>query len=369
MLRLGFSCIWGRSPKATWSHIPWNLRENLRQQCTVEDIDLSYPVFADKVLRRLHVPWPPRYNEIRLSRAERALDIDAVLEIGDIGATRSPFFTFQDLSNDMILHLGEDVAMKYQYQHLTKSRIMEMRDRQRLIYDRAAGLIAMSEWFGRSLTSLSGVPPEKVHVVYPGSTATGQPSEPSAARRLNGPRQRLLFVGRNFERKGGQETVAALAILRRDVDPRIQLTIAGPETWPMDGPIPEGVNFVGAIPPDQVAALYDQHDVFVLPSRFEAFGIVFVEALSYGLPCVGRDDFAMPEIIFPGVNGDLVTSESPEELATAIAALLVNDEIFAATQRRSVETAKYFTWRRAAAQTIAAITGTEPPANPLPTIF
>lgn len=121
MLRLGFSCIWGRSPKATWSHIPWNLRENLRQQCTVEDIDLSYPVFADKVLRRLHVPWPPRYNEIRLSRAERALDIDAVLEIGDIGATRSPFFTFQDLSNDMILHLGEDVAMKYQYQHLLVS--------------------------------------------------------------------------------------------------------------------------------------------------------------------------------------------------------------------------------------------------------
>ena len=369
MLRLGFACGWERPPEATWSHIPWQLRAGLRDACEVKDIDLTFPELPRMALRLAHARrrnerivslWqhgtPAQIiNETRLSRAERLLDVDAVLEIGDIGATRSPFFILQDLSYDLLLEVSGDAAIEHQFPTLSKKRIAALRDRQRALYDKAEGIIALSEWFGRSLTSLSGVPQEKVHVVYPGSTATGAPSKAASTRRREGPRRRLLFVGRDFARKGGAETVAALAILRRDVDPQIQLTIAGPTTWPMDGAVPDGVNFVGYAPPERVAALYEEHDVFVLPSRFEAFGIVFVEALSRGLPCIARNDFAMPELVHPGVNGALVNSESPEELATAVAKLLVDDEVFAETQRRSAEAAAFYAWRRAAEQTVAAV--------------
>jgi glycosyltransferase involved in cell wall biosynthesis len=369
MLQLGFVCEWERRPEATWSHTPWMLRASLREICEVRDIDLTFPELPRKVLRlayarrrngRISSLWKhgipaQSINAIRLSRTDRSIDVDAVLEIGDIGATRSPFFILQDLSYDLLLEVSDDAAINHQFPTLSKKRIAALRDRQRALYEKAEGIIALSDWFGRSLTSLSGVPHEKVHVVYPGSTSIGAPSEAASIRRWEGPRRRLLFVGRDFARKGGAETVAALAMLRRDVDPTIQLTIAGPAKWPMDGGVPDGVNFVGNVPPEQVSALYDEHDVFVLPSKFEAFGIVFVEALSRGLPCIARNDFAMPELVHPGVNGALVNSESPDELATAIAGLLVDDAVFAETQRRSADAAAFYTWRRAAEQTVAAI--------------
>jgi len=67
------------------------------------------------------------------------------------------------------------------------------------------------------------------------------------------PRRRLLFVGRvnhdfDFYAKGGDLVLATLALLRRDHDPRITLTVAGPENWPVPGSPPDGVPFLGSLP-------------------------------------------------------------------------------------------------------------------------
>jgi glycosyltransferase involved in cell wall biosynthesis len=105
-----------------------------------------------------------------------------------------------------------------------------------------------------------------------------------------------------------------------------------------------------------VATLLDEHDVLVVPSKFEAFGIIFVEALSRGVPCVARNEFAMPEIVHPGVNGALLDACTPEEIATAVAELLADDEVFARTEKERAETAAFFSWRRTAEETVAAIT-------------
>lgn len=369
MLKLGFSCVWDRPPQATWSHTPWNLRAALRDTCEVTDIDLTFPKVLGQVLRacyarpvngRLTSNWgsamPAKYiNARRLTRTARRADVDAVLEIGDIGVTESPFFTYQDLTLDLVVDVADNAALRYQFSEISKGRLKALLERQYAIFEKATGIIAMSKWCGDSLTQLSGLPKDKVHVVYPGITAIGQPSDESIIRRRDTPRKRLLFVGSDFLRKGGAETLAAFEILRRDFDANLKLTIAGPSTWPMNRAVPEGVTFLGRIPPRDVATLYDQHDLFVMPSRFEAFGIVFIEALSYGLPCVGRDAFAMPELVYPGINGELVRSESPDELATTIASVLSNDAIFAETERRRTAVARFFTWRRAAEQTVAAI--------------
>lgn len=97
------------------------------------------------------------------------------------------------------------------------------------------------------------------------------------------------------------------------MDPNITVTIAGLPRWPLSGAIPDGVNFLGQLPLAEVASLYDCHDLLVMPTRVEGFGFVFLEALSRGLPCIGRDDFAMPEMIRPGLNGALLSKDDPEE--------------------------------------------------------
>src|SRR5688500_9821465 len=155
------------------------------------------------------------------------------------------------------------------------------RARQLGIYAKAAGVIAMSRWLADSLVNDTGLPRDKVHVVHPGLVAGN--SGPLAERPT--PRRRLLFIGRTFASKGGDIALKALALLRDQVDPRITLTIAGPPAMPA-GEVPEGVNFLGALPSREIAKLYDTHDLFVLPTRIEGFGIVFAEALARGLPCI-----------------------------------------------------------------------------------
>ena len=95
--------------------------------------------------------------------------------------------------------------------------------------------------------------------------------------------------------------------------------------------------------------LYDTHDLFVMPSRLEGFGIVFAEALSRGL-AVRRDAnaFAMPEMIEPGRNGALVDSLDPVELASVVADTLADDDLYRECWARRKAVADHFTWERMA---------------------
>jgi glycosyltransferase involved in cell wall biosynthesis len=162
-----------------------------------------------------------------------------------------------------------------------------------------------------------------------------------------------LFVGKDFTRKAGDQVVAALAILRAEVDPLITLTVLGPDEWPLPGPPPPGVRFLGRLAIDQVAAVYDEHDVFVMPSRFEAFGIALAEALVRGLPCVARHAFAMPEIIRPGDNGELIHGDDPTELAGALARVLADQAMFRRVAEQATDTLRHYCWPRAAQDILA----------------
>ena len=156
-----------------------------------------------------------------------------------------------------------------------------------------------------------------------------------------------MFVGTTFLVKGGDLLLAAFEILRRRHEDAT-LTIIGPQAWPMAGLIPEGVQFMGRVGPEQLSQIYEQHDLLVVPSRLEGFGKVFVEALSHGLPCIGRRAFAMPDLIQPGINGDLVESDDPAELAARIEAVLGNEEIYRSCDAMRGDVMARFNWDRAA---------------------
>ena len=107
-------------------------------------------------------------------------------------------------------------------------------------------------------------------------------------------------------------------------------------------------------------SLYASHDVLTLPSRFEPFGIAFVEALARGIPCVARDDFAMPELVRHGDNGALVKDDDPVALARAISDVLRDPGIFERCEAQREEVARRYSWdfvAREMASHIAAAVG------------
>ncbi len=132
---------------------------------------------------------------------------------------------------------------------------------------------------------------------------------------------RALFVGRDFARKGGRELLAAWAQVRRAL-PHARLTVVGPPRAP-DGADLAGVDWLGAVESQtELRRLYEEASVFVMPSLFEPWGHVFLEAMGCGLPCIGAAHCAMPEIIADGETGLLVPPGEVEPLAAALERLL-----------------------------------------------
>ena len=390
---IGYACCWEPIPERTWSGSASNLREELRQTADVVDIGVQFPRFSRTALKAVHTRYrggrlTTTWSYSRLTDAyvirslQRGLSknfgsrrCDAVLMIDALAVVPEPFFVYYDSSWDALISSADSPDRYAALRLLTPANMARCRDRHLAVYERATGVIAMSHWLARSLIEQSGLPPEKVHVVHPGCSAgrmvqsrlqADSVNEPggSKSRLLREPaahRRKLLFVGRMYEkhdfyRKGGDLVVAALGILRRDYDPDITLTVVGMEKWPLPGDPPDGVDFRGVLPPGKVGELYNDHDLFVMPSRSEPFGIVFVEALSSGMPCVARNAYAMPEIVTPGISGALISRDDEHELAAAIASVLADDELYKKCYERAPAIAAYFSWERTARDIIQIIT-------------
>lgn len=372
-LRLGYIARWERDRARTWSGTALAFRDALAARSRVVDLGVHYralPVWLLKALnaRRADGRWVSTWKQSRLmdryctwDLARRGTDeLDMIVQIGDLVLPDSPYSLYQDMSYDALLQLYDwDTERALHFPGLTRDAILRRRERQREVYERASLIFAMSQWFAAALERWSEVDPAKIRVLHPGTHLPTSSSPASVDDRLTGsPRRRLLFVGRDFEAKGGDLVLAALAALRRDHDPDTTLTIAGPAAWPGPNGVPPGVDFVGPVSREKVAELLQRHDLFVMPSRFEGFGIVFAEALSFGVPCIARDDFAMPEMIRDGENGGLVRGDDVAELADKIVSVLTDDPIYEAVHREAPQVRAHFSWDRAGDEAISEIAST-----------
>jgi alpha-maltose-1-phosphate synthase len=186
-------------------------------------------------------------------------------------------------------------------------------ERERDTYERAMAIATFSELVRRSLLDDYGVDPARVHVVGAGANIVPGAEEP--VREDDG--RTLVFVGKDgWRRKGGPVLLRAFAILRR-ARADLRLLIAGP-TEPIEaGP---GITNLGLVPFEAVDRLLSQATLFVLPTLREPFGIAFLDAMLWKVPCVGTQVGAVPEIL--GDAGVCVPPADAEALAAAIGALL-----------------------------------------------
>lgn len=206
---------------------------------------------------------------------------------------------------------------------------------EREIYAAASTVFVRSTHVARSLAEDYSVDPATVVLAYAGpnaDVADGRLADPAAS-------QGVVFVGVDWERKGGPELVEAFVAARRD-HAAATLTVVGCEPAAV-----EGMRVLGRVPLAEVSAALSEAGVFCLPTRVEPFGVAVVEAMRHGLPVVGTAVGAVPDLVEDGVNGALVPPGDTEALADALRRLLADPDLRRTAGERSREiAADRYTW-------------------------
>lgn len=166
------------------------------------------------------------------------------------------------------------------------------------VFAAATGITCFSQFVRRSVIEDYGVPEEKVTTIYP---ATRLSSFAGIKRRYTAADPiRLLFVGNDFVRKGGEDL---LAVFKEGVGAECELDIVSND--PIDVAGVPGARLHKGIRPysEELIRLYSAADIFVMPTHEDCLGHVFVEAMAAGLPTVGSTVMAVPEVVRDGSTG------------------------------------------------------------------
>jgi glycosyltransferase involved in cell wall biosynthesis len=183
------------------------------------------------------------------------------------------------------------------------------------IYHRAAALVTWSNWVKQSLVQDYGVNPDKVKVIPPG-IHLGQWT-PSLKEVGKGNPLRLLFVGADFERKGGYDLLEAF---RQGLGDFCELDIVTKdETICSQGPVRVHRGLTPNSPILQ--QLFADADIFVFPTLGDTNAVAVLEAMASGLPVVTTNVGALAEEVEDGVTGFLVPTNDPGAIVTAIRSL------------------------------------------------
>lgn len=186
----------------------------------------------------------------------------------------------------------------------------------RQVFQRSAAVVGWSNWVRDSLVEEYGVSPGTARVIAPGVDLHRW--SPRSEPRSPGP-VRMLFVGGDFERKGGRDLIecfrrlpagaAELHVVTRTPVSEVGVTV-----------------HTGLVPNShEILALYRSCDLFVLPTHGEAFGIAAAEAAASGLPIVATAVGGLPDIVDEGTSGYLVAAHDVDALTDRVRTLVADE--------------------------------------------
>jgi type III pantothenate kinase len=160
-----------------------------------------------------------------------------------------------------------------------------------------------------------------------------------------------LYVGRiEPEQKGLEDLLRAMALISSP--DALSLRVVG-EDWggerrlrdlARDLGITRRIAWTGSVSEEAKRTEYAAADLLVLPSRFEPFGIVLLEAMAAGLPVVATRVGGIPEVVVDGITGRLVPPRDPAALAEALQALASDPSLRSRLGRSGQERAQAFSW-------------------------
>jgi glycosyltransferase involved in cell wall biosynthesis len=204
----------------------------------------------------------------------------------------------------------------------------------RAIMQRARKVTVWSEWAKSSLVRDYLVPADAIVVIPPGTTIANFPDKGARGARRDGP-MRILFVGGDFVRKGGD---LLLDVFRRQLRPSCELhLVTGADVPPGDG-----VHVYRGMKPHspELLRLYADADVFALPSRGDCLAVVLAEAMASSLPIVTTRVGAHAEAVREGESGFVIDVDDVRALQDRLQRLAKSPELRARMGRASRKVAE-----------------------------
>jgi len=231
----------------------------------------------------------------------------------------------------------------------------------------ASVVVYSSQWAADAAVESNPAIGHKVSVIPFGANLEESPAPP-VDRRSPSATIKLLFLGVKWEDKGGPIAYAALQALKRQGYPT-QLVVCGCEPPPeLNDPDLLREGFLDKNDPEQAARLADHlrtADLLILPTRFEAYGIVCCEAAAYGLPVLATRTGGIPTIVEEGSTGYLFGLDEPgEAYAERIIGLVKAPELYQAMRTKA--RARYehtLNWRAFVNTLMAVVQSALPTSN------
>jgi glycosyltransferase involved in cell wall biosynthesis len=229
------------------------------------------------------------------------------------------------------------------------------------VLNRAARILAVSQFTKKDILRLFQIPDERVEVVYNAIDERFRMGHASDAdRQFIAERYQtnypfLLYAGRISPHKNVNRIIEAFSALKTELEkedkfPELKLIIIGDEVsrhpdlrrTVIKSGVQNDVRFLGFVPIEVLRTFYDVAKVFVFPSLYEGFGLPPLEAMSHGTPVVTSNTSSLPEVV--GNGAVMVNPENVFEIMRAIHRVLVDQAMREKLKQRGYEQVQRFSW-------------------------
>jgi len=249
-------------------------------------------------------------------------------------------------TNVPIVHIGDTTVVNSRNYHKALSNLFDFSWRETLEIEqmglrKSSFLVYCSEWASLSAINDYKIPSGKVFTIPFGANLDTPPSRESLLNKKKTNTCNLLFMGVSWINKGGPIAYDAFIELNKmGIDATLTVCGCVPPAELKHEKL-KIVPFIDKNVPDgfkQFSALFMQADFFILPTRFEGFGIVFCEASAFGVPSIASNTGGVSSAITEGKNGFLLPpGATGAEYAWLIASVFNDDEKYNKLVRSSRE--------------------------------
>jgi glycosyltransferase involved in cell wall biosynthesis len=345
-MRIAYTTYWKANEIRHWSGTVYNIAEALRNQNIDIDFidDLQSPIdklykikslFVRKILRknyqRFREPGIIKNIAGKIEEKLKTSDADIIFSCGSLEISL--------VKKDRPLVFWSDAVFaglhNYhpEYKNLPKSNIKYGNMLEQYALEKADLVLLSSDWAAKTAVDNYNFDYSKIAVVpFGANIVTGftiSDIEQKISNR-NNDKLVILFVGVDWYKKGGDILLDSVRILHK-MGIKTELHIVGsvPPYTISDIENLHLHGFISKSTPEgkrKIKELYLNANLFILPTRAEAYGIVFCEANAYGLPVIAPDIGGIPTIIKDSVNGFLVNTHNISQNIAQKAALLFEDK-------------------------------------------